>query len=186
MTRGGGVLGLPRSGAAVCVLLASCTGSIAMATPPFKLTSSVILPNQPIPERYTCDGADASPPLRWSNPPEGTKSFALIVDDPDAPSGTFTHWLLWGLPAEATSLDENAVPSQAKEGTNHFGRKGWGGPCPPPGKPHHYHFRLLALDTAPSLPAGASRADLDRGIKDHVLGQAELVAVYARKSHKLH
>ena len=137
-----------------------------------------------IPKKYTCDGTDVSPALSWNTPPEGTQSFALIVDDPDAPVGTWTHWVIWNIPAKTTALPESVAKmeeaSGALQGKNDFKRIGYGGPCPPPGKPHRYFFKLYALDTRLELKAGASKNELERAIKGHILAQAELVGKYAR------
>jgi len=137
-----------------------------------------------IPKKYTCDGTDVSPALSWNTPPEGTQSFALIVDDPDAPVGTWTHWVIWNIPAKTTALPESVTKTEeasgALQGKNDFKRIGYGGPCPPPGKPHRYFFKLYALDTRLELKAGASKNELERAIKGHILAQAELVGKYAR------
>lgn len=145
----------------------------------FTLTSSAFAPGETIPPRHSCDGENLSPPLSWSSPPDGTRSLALIVDDPDAPVGTFTHWLAWGIDPEAGGLAEGeAVPV---EGRNDFGVTGYGGPCPPPGHGRHrYFFRLYALDSEVGLPAGASREELEQALDGHVLAVAELVGSYER------
>jgi hypothetical protein len=138
-----------------------------------------------IPRKYTCSSADMSPALNWNGVTPAAHSLALIADDPDAPKGTWTHWLVWNIPAHLTSLPEG-VPTReildngASQGTNDFNRIGYGGPCPPPGKPHHYIFKLYALDTKLALHAGASRKDLERALRGHVLAQAEWVGVYKR------
>jgi Raf kinase inhibitor-like YbhB/YbcL family protein len=145
-----------------------------------QLTSTVFENGQSIPKRYTGDGEDVSPPLAWSEPPSGTKSFALICDDPDAPRGTWVHWVLFNLPADLRGLPEAAEAGHAVEGTNDFGNLGYGGPSPPPGKPHRYFFKLYALDTALNLPAGASKADVVAACKGHVLAEGELMGKYQR------
>lgn len=141
-----------------------------------------------IPVRHTCDGEDVSPDLAWTEPPPGTRSFALIVDDPDAPVGTWVHWVLYDVPAGARSVpaavpktETLAEPAGAKQGRNDFGRIGWGGPCPPRGSRHRYFFRLYALDCLLELPPGATRGELDRAMRGHVLAQAEVHGTYARK-----
>jgi Raf kinase inhibitor-like YbhB/YbcL family protein len=145
----------------------------------FILTSSAFSHGEPIPARYSCEGENLSPPLSWSGWPEGTRSLALIVDDPDAPVGTFTHWLAWGIDPEAGGLEEGEAPPV--EGRNDFGVTGYGGPCPPPGHgPHRYLFRLYALDSEVGLRAGASRQELERALEGHVLAVAELVGIYER------
>jgi len=152
---------------------------------PFELTSPTFVHGEPIPRKYTCDGEDISPPLRWSDPPQGTQSLALIADDPDAPVGTWVHWVLYNLPAETRGLPE-AVPPDAdlpdgsRHGRNSWRRLGYGGPCPPSGT-HRYFFRLYALDTVLDLVASASKKQLLRAMERHVLAQAELMGVYARR-----
>ena len=130
------------------------------------------------PREFTCDGANRPPRLQWSTPPSGTQELAVEMLDPDAPGGTFTHWLIYRMPPGIASLA--AVPPGAAEGVNDFGRRGYGGPCPPRGTAHHYHFVVLALDTWLGLAAGARRSDLDSRISGHVLGRGELVATYRR------
>jgi Raf kinase inhibitor-like YbhB/YbcL family protein len=139
----------------------------------------------PIPTDYTADGRNFSPPLRWHDPPEGTKSFALLCEDPDAPRGTFTHWVLFNLPAEARELAPNVPPTPdldggIRQGKNDFGRTGYGGPAPPPGAPHRYVFKLYALDTRLGLSAGATRAQLLEAMRGHQLGEGRLLGVYGR------
>ncbi len=138
-----------------------------------------------IPAKYTCDGPDLSPPLRWADPPAGTQSYALIADDPDAPVGTWVHWVLWNIPADASGLEENlsksaSLPNGAKQGTTDFRRIGYGGPCPPSGT-HRYFFKLYALDTMLELPSSTTKRDLEGAMQGHILGQAELVGKYQRR-----
>ena len=145
----------------------------------FMLTSSAFENAQAIPERHTCDGDDVAPPLHWSNVPEGTRSLALVVDDPDAPSGIFTHWVAWGLDPAADGLREGE--RAPNEGRNDFGATGYRGPCPPPGHGRHrYAFRLFALDAEVGLAAGATKAELEQALAGHVLTTAELVGTYER------
>ena len=136
-----------------------------------------------IPRRLTCDGEDISPALDWEGEPRGTESFALIVDDPDAPGGRWTHWLLWDIPASAHSLPEGMEHgSMGKSGKNDFGRSGYGGPCPPRAKgPHRYFFRLFALN-APSLglAAGASRRAFEKAVRKHAIAEAAYMGRYER------
>lgn len=138
-----------------------------------------------IPKRYTCDGRDLSPALTWSGAPQGTKSFALIADDPDAPVGTWTHWLVWNIPASTHQLSEG-VPKEAqladgtRQGQNDFRKVGYNGPCPPPGKPHRYFFKLFALDSSLDVKPGASRKELEAAMKGHVLAQTEVMGRYGR------
>jgi len=151
------------------------------------LSSTAFKDGGRIPRKYTCDGEDVSPPLSWTTPPAKTAELALVCDDPDAPRGTFVHWVLYGLPATTTSLPE-AVPttetlptlSGAKQGRNSAGRIGYMGPCPPSGPPHHYHFILYALDAKLELKPGATEKELRAAMEGHVLGQAELVGLYSR------
>ena len=149
------------------------------------LSSSAFKAGAEIPKQYTCEGADTSPALSWSGAPGGTKTFALIADDPDAPVGTWVHWVLYDLPGDTTELPQG-VPSDerlrsgAKHGVNDFHRVGYGGPCPPPGKPHRYFFKLYALDSVTNLKPRATKADVLRAIEGHVLAQAELMGTYKR------
>ncbi|PSH03247.1 MAG: YbhB/YbcL family Raf kinase inhibitor-like protein [Acidobacteria bacterium] len=138
-----------------------------------------------IPKKYTCDGVDLSPALSWSDAPAKTQSFALIADDPDAPAGTWTHWIIWNIPAKTAALPEGVpkvenVGDGSRQGKNDFKRIGYGGPCPPPGKPHRYFFKLYALDANLDVKAGVRRDDLERAIEGHVLSQAELMGKYGR------
>jgi hypothetical protein len=138
-----------------------------------------------IPKKFTCDAADVSPALSWSGAPSGTAGFALIADDPDAPSGTWTHWVLYGLPASVNRLPESVpkvdeVQSGGRQGRNDFHKIGYGGPCPPPGKIHRYFFTLYALDENLSLKPGVSRAELEQAMQGHVLGSAQWIGKYAR------
>jgi Raf kinase inhibitor-like YbhB/YbcL family protein len=145
----------------------------------FALESSAFGNAQAIPNRHSCEGEDVSPPLRWMNVPEGTRSLALVVDDPDAPGGVFTHWLGWGLDPAASGLGEGE--SAPAEGRNDFGTTGYRGPCPPPGHGRHrYVFRLYALDAQLGLGAGAAKAELEQALEGHVLTTAELVGTYER------
>ena len=144
----------------------------------FALISSAFTEGGPIPREHTCDGKDAAPPLAWSGAPAGVETFALIADDPDAPGRVWVHWVLFNLPGTAAALPESLA--EAEQGRNDFKRAGYGGPCPPPGKPHRYVFKLYALDAVLSLKAGATKADVERAIQGHVLGTAQLIGVYAR------
>ncbi len=147
----------------------------------FQLTSGAFAPGQPIPAKYSCDGQDSSPPLQWTDPPAGTRSFTLIMDDPDAPAGVWDHWLLFNLPADTRSLAEQATPpAGSRGGRNSWGRTGYGGPCPPRGT-HRYFFKLYALDTSLELAAGATKKELLQAMEGHLLAQAELMGTYARK-----
>lgn len=155
----------------------------------FNLSSPAFADGGTIPERHTADGADLSPPLIWSDPPAGTASFALILDDPDAPPGVWVHWVLYDLPAEARELPEGVPPGGhladgsrqgASWGVERFERVGYGGPSPPPGSPHRYVLQLIALDRRLDLPAGLTAHQLRRAIRGHVLGEARLHGFYGR------
>lgn len=154
----------------------------------FILTSGAFTTGGVIPAKYSCDGADVSPPLAWSGMPPGTAAFALIADDPDAPAGTWVHWVLFNLPANVTALPEGVAKTDqladfggALQGKNDFRRVGYGGPCPPPGKTHRYFFRLYALDAALPLKAGATKQDVERAMRGHVLAETLLMGTYARQ-----
>jgi len=141
-----------------------------------------------IPAKHTCDGSDRSPEIHWTQPPAGTVSLALIVDDPDAPVGDWVHWVLYDVPSSVRSLPEGLPqvgklesPPAARQGRNDFGKLGWGGPCPPPGKPHRYFFRLFALDQTLGLDPGATKAEVERAMKGRILARAEIHGTYARK-----
>jgi len=143
------------------------------------VTSSAFKANEAIPSEYTCDGAEKSPPLSWSNVPSDAKSIAILVDDPDAPKGTFTHWIVTNIPPSETSLSAaGSLPQGATAAKNDKGSAGYAGPCPPSGK-HHYHFHVYALDKTIAKPA--SRADFMKAIDGHVLADGELVATYERE-----
>ncbi len=140
-----------------------------------------------IPRGFTCDGAGISPGLEWSAAPAGTRSFAIVMDDPDAPFD-FTHWLVYNLPAEARGLSENAsghraLPQGSMEGANSYGSSGYAGPCPPARELHHYYFRLYALDIRLNLPQGATREQVDSATAHHIVAQGQTIGVYRRSSH---
>jgi hypothetical protein len=150
-----------------------------------QITSSAFSAGETIPKKFTCDGPDVSPKLIWSDSPARTQSFALIMDDPDAPVGTWVHWVLYDLPADTKELSESVakqeqLPNGARQGRNDFGKIGYGGPCPPPGKPHRYFFKLYALDAKLNLKSGATKAEVERAMKGHILTQAELIGRYGR------
>lgn len=157
--------------------LVGCAGG----RPRMELASPSFRPGETVPVRHTCDGEDVSPALRWGPAPEGTKSLALICDDPDAPRGDWVHWVVYGLPPDLEGLAEGSLPPGTLQGVNDFGRTRYNGPCPPPGAPHRYSFRLYALDRVPDLPAGATKARLLQAMEGHVLARAELVGRYGRK-----
>lgn len=148
----------------------------------FQLTSSTFRNGEAIPARYTCDGQDISPPLEWQDAPEQTRSFALICDDPDAPVGTWVHWVAYNLPASVKSLPEGvtaANPAAGQQGQNSWGQSGYGGPCPPGGT-HRYFFKLYALDIQLTLKAGAGKHQVLKAAEGHILAQAELMGKYSR------
>lgn len=146
-----------------------------------KLTSPAFTHNGAIPEKYTCDGANVSPALKWENIPSNTNSFALIVDDPDAPAKTWTHWIVFNIADTTQSLNENTGSGPFLQGATDFkGKQGYGGPCPPSGT-HHYRFTLYALDTMLDLPAGATKEQLLKAMQGHILEQTTLVGTYQKK-----
>ena len=144
----------------------------------FELTSTAFAQGEPIPVKYSCDGDDISPPLTWGNPPEGTQSLAIIMDDPDAPGGTWDHWVVFNLPADSRELPE-AASVVATIGKNSWGRSNYGGPCPPGGT-HRYFFKLYALDTDLSLDENANKSQVLAAIEGHTLAKAELMGTYSR------
>jgi len=151
----------------------------------FTITSPAFADGALIPKAYTGDGADRSPALHWSDPPANTKCFALICDDPDAPRGTWVHWVLFNLPTDTRELPEgvptdDVLASGARQGTNDFGNIGYGGPAPPKGKPHRYYFKLYALDALVDLPAGAKKQDLVAAMKGHIVAEAQWMGSYQR------
>jgi len=165
------------------------TGSIM--TPPetrrkLELGSGAFKEGQAIPIQYTCDGKNISPPLTWKGAPGNTQSFALIVDDPDAPTGVWTHWVVFNLPSSVEELTEDFVNSpdatgSAKQGVNNFKNAGYGGPCPPANKSHRYYFKLYALDTRLNLESGASRQDVEAAMTKHIVATGQLMGTYQRK-----
>jgi len=157
-------------------------GGKAMA---FEMKSAAFAQSADVPRKFTCDGQDVSPELSWREPPKSTQSFALIMDDPDAPVGTWVHWVLYDLPGTTRSLPEG-VPKErelaggARQGNNAWNRTGYGGPCPPPGPAHRYFFKLYALDSKTNLKPGATKAELEKEMQGHILAQAELMGRYKR------
>ena len=154
----------------------------------FTLTSGAFTEGASIPTKHTCDGPDVSPALVWSGAPPATNAFALIADDPDAPAGTWVHWVLFNLPGTTPTLPEGVAKSEtlkelggALQGRTDFHKIGYGGPCPPPGKPHRYFFKLYALDGPLSLRAGATKADVERAMQGHILAMAHLMGTYERR-----
>jgi Raf kinase inhibitor-like YbhB/YbcL family protein len=138
-----------------------------------------------IPQKFTCQGADVSPQLAWTDAPAATKSFALLVDDPDAPVGNWNHWTMWNLPATLHGLAEGVsksarLPDGTEQGINDFRKTGYNGPCPPAGKPHRYYFKLFAIDAILKLETGSGKKELETAMKNHVLGKAEWMGTYKR------
>lgn len=149
-----------------------------------KITSTAFSEGSIIPKRYTCDGEDVSPPLEWSGVPEGTKSLALICDDPDAPMGIWVHWVLFNIPASVKDLPTSVPPAEAlengaKHGKNDFGKLGYGGPCPPSGT-HRYYFKLYALDMQITIKSGITKAQLQKAMEGHILAEGQLMGKYKR------
>lgn len=145
-----------------------------------KILSPVFTNNQAIPIKYSCDGANVNPPLTFSEIPANTKSLALIVDDPDAPVGTFTHWLMWNIDPKTAEVKENSVPGGAIQGKNSAGTNNWISPCPPSGQ-HRYYFKVYALDTSLNLASGSDRQALENAMKGHIVATGELMGVYKRE-----
>jgi Raf kinase inhibitor-like YbhB/YbcL family protein len=145
----------------------------------FRVTSPAFPQGQPIPARFTADGADISPELHLLDTPPGTASFALVMDDPDAPVGTWVHWVVWNLPAATAKIPEGSLPAGAVEGRTSWGRAGYGGPAPPSGT-HRYFFKVYALDTILDLPSSTDAKGLERAVQGHVLARAELMGTYTR------
>jgi Raf kinase inhibitor-like YbhB/YbcL family protein len=176
------------AGQVLTVAIFAFVASVAAAGgPPAKLElkTTAFAPGGTIPKQFTCSGRDESPALSWNQPPAQTRSFALIVDDPDAPAGDWVHWVVYNLPATARQLPAHVPPGDGvagggKQGVNDFSRLGWGGPCPPPGKPHRYFFRLYAVDTVFTVQGSVKRQKVDAAMKGHILAQAELIGTFSR------
>jgi Raf kinase inhibitor-like YbhB/YbcL family protein len=169
-------------------VLFGATFALAIKTPAaraLEVTSPTIRQGATVPTANTCSGANLSPALEWKGAPTGTQAFALIVADPDAPSGVFFHWVVYDLPATMSGLPGGVartaqIPAGGTQGVNSFGKVGYNGPCPPHGKPHHYHFRLYALDRKLNLSPGADAAEVEEAIKGHTLASADLVGIFER------
>jgi Raf kinase inhibitor-like YbhB/YbcL family protein len=164
-----GLLARPSGGAAV---------SLELASPDFT-------PGGNIPKQFTCEGANISPALKWNDPPGAAQSFVLIADDPDAPVGTWVHWVIFNLPASLRAIPQNFPKNEqsadgSRQGRNDFGEIGYGGPCPPPGKPHRYFFKLYAVDGKLKLAPGATKAQVERAIEGHILAQGEYIGRFSR------
>jgi Raf kinase inhibitor-like YbhB/YbcL family protein len=182
---------LPAAGVLLLAILVACGAAFGAEVKPMSmsLSSSAFTNNGEIPDVYTCAGRDRSPPLTWSGMPPGTRSLALIVDDPDAPDPkapqrTWVHWVLYNIPPSATSLPEavapDDLPAGTREGQNDWKRTGYGGPCPPIGR-HRYFHKIYALDIVLSDLGHATKAALEKAMQGHILGQAELIGTYQRK-----
>ena len=170
---------MPRVMVAGAFAIAVAIVSFAAGEAKMKITSSAFREGGNIPSKFTCDGGDTRPPLQIAEVPSGAKSLALVVDDPDAPSGLFTHWIVWNISPQTNAIAEESAP-KGVHGTNDFGKSGYGGPCPPSGT-HRYYFRIFALDRELNLPSGAKRSQLDAAMKGHVVAQGELMGRYSRK-----
>ena len=183
-TGAGGVIPAVCSQLRIAALVVSCLAlSTAALSRPLNLTieSPAFKNNGFIPVRSTCQGSGKNPPLVIKNIPPHTVSLALMLDDPDAPGGTFTHWLLWNIMPDTRRIDENTVPRGAKQGFNDFGTEGYGGPCPPPGTAHRYVFRLFAVDIMLHVKGTISRQDLEKALNGHIIAHALLTGFYKRK-----
>jgi Raf kinase inhibitor-like YbhB/YbcL family protein len=194
--RGHGVLfalsGVIMFSAAALIPVISCGNSASLpkrveASSPssFRIETSDFKEGETIPKKFTCEGENDSPSLRWTAPPARTRSFALILEDPDAPAGTWVHWVVYDLPATSRGLPEGVpkqgqVPGGGWQGKNDFGSVGYGGPCPPPGKAHRYFFRLYALDSTVGLKSGASKDQVLAATQRHILGEAQLMGRFGR------
>lgn len=179
----------------LAVLLLSCAGNGAESPAPeigeeeagpqvppeaqLEVTSSAFAQGEAIPQKYTCDGEDVSPPLAWTGAPESVASYALIMDDPDAPAGTWVHWVLFDISPQTTQLAEDVPATVGVQGNSSWNRTGYGGPCPPSGE-HRYFFKLYALDTTLGLEAGATKEEVLQAMSDHVVAQGELMGTYSR------
>jgi len=158
--------------------LSACISAGEQEVIEMKIASPAFKHGEQIPKKYTCEGEDASPPLSFAEIPGGAKSLALVVDDPDAPGGTFDHWIVWDIAPEQKELKEGEKVEY--QGRNDFGELRYRGPCPPRGRVHRYFFRLYALDATLNLPNGASREELEKAMQNHILAKAELVGTYKR------
>ena len=165
-------------GSAVAMLLAVVT-AIAAGEARIKITSSAFQEGGNIPSKFTCDVSDTSPPLQIAGVPSDAKTLVLIADDPDAPGGLFTHWLVWNIPPQTTLIAEGSAP-KGVQGANDFGKSGYRGPCPPSGT-HRYSFKIFALDRELELRSGAKRSEVDAAMKGHVIAHGELTGRYAKK-----
>jgi Raf kinase inhibitor-like YbhB/YbcL family protein len=167
--------------ALLAILLLAAAGAVAAPETSMQISSNDFSPGGTIPPRHTCEGSNTSPSLRFAYVPANTKSLVLIMDDPDAQKGTFTHWLVWNIPPDAIDFTTGTTPSGVVVGTNDEGKLGYTGPCPPSGQ-HRYYFRLFALDTTLTLPATARRAAVQAAIKGHILAEATILGRFGRSN----
>ena len=165
--------------AGASAILLAAIASFAAGGARMKITSSAFQQGANIPPKFSCDGPNTSPPLQIADIPTEAKSVVLIVDDPDAPGGLFTHWAVWNISPQTSTIAEGSTP-KGVQGTNDFGKSGYGGPCPPSGM-HRYYFKIFALDRELDLPFGAKRSQLEAAMKGHVIAQGELIGRYSRK-----
>lgn len=184
-TSAGGVIGLVAFCCGLGLFLTSCGAAEQVRKGTMQLTSGAFAEGARIPAKYTYDGSNISPPLKWTGVPASARSLALIADDPDAPVGTWVHWVLYDLPPALAELPEDVPKSQTtlhggKQGLNDFQSFGYGGPSPPRGKPHRYFFKLYALDTMLDLKPGATKKEVERAMDKHIVGQAQLIGTYQR------
>ncbi len=164
----------------LAALIALLVGAAMLIRSKMILTSPSFGEGEGIPVKFTCDGGDVNPELRVQDVPAEAASLVLIVDDPDAPGGTFTHWTAWNIPPQTAAIGEGSVPPQSVEGETSFGRGGYGGPCPPAGRAHRYYFKLYALDTILDLGSDANVNELRDAMNGHVIAEAELMGTYQR------
>lgn len=164
----------------VIFLVSDTSGKEGMMMGQMKISSSAFENNGNIPKKYTCDGADINPPLKIEGVPVEAKSLALIVDDPDAPRGTWVHWVVWNIDPKTVEIQENNVPKNSVQGMNDFEKRDYGGPCPPSGT-HRYFFKLYALDSLLNFSSDAGKAGLEKAMKGHILAEAQIIGLYRRQ-----
>jgi Raf kinase inhibitor-like YbhB/YbcL family protein len=172
-------IGLLLSMAVMTQLVGRAFAGSAAGASSLKVTSRAFAEGGKIPKKYTCDGSNVSPPLRIENVPKAARSLVLIVDDPDAPGRTWTHWLLWNIDPKVSEIWEDNVPQNAVEGTSDFGNAKYGGPCPPSGS-HRYYFKVYALDSTLYLPSSTKSAALEKAMAGHILAEGKLMGTYSR------
>jgi Raf kinase inhibitor-like YbhB/YbcL family protein len=164
----------------ISILSLSLFSTYGIGSDGFKISSPAFENNAFIPEKFTCAGKDVNPPLMIENIPQGTKSIALIVDDIDAPGGIWVHWVVWNILPGTKEIKENSVPEGAKQGLNDFKKRQYNGPCPPPGI-HSYYFKIYSLDTILNLEPDTTKADLEKAMKGHIIGQSYIIGLFKRK-----